>query len=461
MKITESAVKRRMATSVIVIALVVLGIYGLWRLPVNFVPNITYPLIRLCISWPGATPEEIDKDLADPIERQLASVDGLDYLESSSIEGLYTALVNFKYGVDVNVAYQDCLAAMARASKDLPKDIEAPYMIKADPSQLPVVQLTISSDQLDLVKLRTWTEDWLQDRLMAVSGVAGTDIVGGLKREIRVNLDGPALEKHQLSLAGVVKRLRDENVEQFGGRVTVGPREFIARTTGEYSSLEEIRSVILARKDEGKVYVRDVAKVEDANEEVRVITRLDGKPCVKLSVLKQADANTVEVAKAVNRRIQELQPSVPAGIKLGMVENQADYIESAIAGVRNAAFEGAILVILIIYLFLGSWRQVLVMFVALPVTMIVNFGFMKLAGFSLNLFSLGGLVVAISVVLDNSIVVIEKHNAFETQESGCPHGRNRYFRYGRGWTGNCRCHAFVHGDFCPVLADSRTHEPIV
>jgi hydrophobe/amphiphile efflux-1 (HAE1) family protein len=420
MKITESAVKRRIATGAIVIALVVLGVYGLWRLPVNFVPNITYPLIRLYISWPGATPEEIDKDLADPIERQLAAVDGLDYLESSSIEGLYTALVNFKYGIDVNVAYQDCLAALARASKNLPKDIEAPFMIKADPSQLPVVQLTISSDQLDLVKLRTWTEDWLQDRLMAVQGVAGTDIVGGLKREIRVNLDGKALEKHQLSLAGVVKRLRDENVEQFGGRVTVGPREIIARTTGEYHSLDDIRSVILARKDEGKVYLRDVARVEDANEDVRVITRLDGKPCVKLSVLKQADANTVEVAKAVNRRIQELQPSIPAGIKLGMVENQADYVESAIAGVRNAAIEGAVLVILIIYIFLGSWRQVVVMFIALPVTMVVNFGFMKLAGFSINIFSLGGLVVAISVVLDNSIVVIENITRLKHKNPDAP-----------------------------------------
>jgi hydrophobe/amphiphile efflux-1 (HAE1) family protein len=407
MKITESAVKRRVATSVIVIALVVLGGYGFWRLPVNFVPNITYPLIRVHIWWQGATPEEIDKNLADPIERQLASVDGLDYLESSAIEGMYTALVNFQYGVDISVAYQDALAAMARAARDLPKDIEPPIIIKADPSQLPVVQLTISSDQLDLVKLRTWTEEWLQDRLMAVPGVAGTEIVGGLKREIRVNLDGKALEKYRLSLPGVVKRLRDENVEQFGGRVTVGPREFIARTTGEYRSLDEIGSVILARKDEGKVAVRDVAKVEDANEEVRAITRLDGKPCVKLSVLKQADANTVAVAKAVNRRIQELQPSLPAGIHLGVVENQADYIESALAGVRNAAIEGAILVILIVYAFLGSWRQVVVMFVALPVTMVVNFGFMKLAGFSLNIFSLGGLVVAISVVLDNSIVVIE------------------------------------------------------
>ncbi len=153
--------------------------------------------------------------------------------------------------------------------------------------------------------------------------------------------------------------------------------------------------------------MRDVAGVEDSHEEVRVITRLGGKPCVKLSVLKQADANTVEVAKAVSKKIKDLESGLPAGVRLGMVENQADYIEAALTGVRNAAIEGAILVILIVYLFLGSWRQALVMALALPITMILNFGLMKLAGFSLNIFSLGGLVVAIAVVLDNSIVVIE------------------------------------------------------
>ncbi len=407
MRITDSSVKRRIATSVIAAALVVLGAYGLWKLPVNFLPDIVYPLIRVHIYWTGATPEEIDKNLADPIERQLASVEGLDYLESSAIEGMYTALVNFQYGVDVNVAYQDVLAAMARAARNLPKDIEPPIVIKADPSQLPVVQLTVSSDQWDLVKLRTWTEDWLQDRLMAVPGVAGTEVVGGLKREIRVNLDQLGLEKHQLTLNGVVKRLRDENLEQFGGRVTVGPREYIARTMGEYSSLDQIKQVILARKDQDKVYVRDVAKVEDSSEEVRVITRLGGKPCVKLSVLKQADANTVEVAKAVSGKLKDLEPGLPAGVRLGMVENQADYVEAALTGVRNAAIEGAILVILVIYLFLGSWRQVVVMLFALPTTILINFGLMKLAGFSLNIFSLGGLVVAIAVDLDNSIIVIE------------------------------------------------------
>ncbi len=407
MRITTYAVRQRIATWVITIALVVLGIYSFMLLPVNFLPDITYPLIKVHVWWRGATPEEISTNIADPLEQQMAMVDNLDYLESSSIEGMYTLLANFKYGVNVDVAYQDALAAMARVARKLPKDIDPPVIFKADPSQLPVVQLTISSDSWDLTKLRTWTENWLQYQLQAVPGVAGTDIVGGLKREIRVHLDPNAVEKYGLTLPAVMKRLSEEKLEQFGGRLTVGRREVIARTMGEYRSLDDIRKVVLANGGPGKIYLKDVAQVEDAHEEVRVITNLGGKPAVKLSVLKQADANTVEVARAVTKRIDQLMPSIPAGVKLGMVENQADYVSAALNGVRNAAVEAAVLVILIIYLFLGSWRHVWVLLLALPITLIINFSLMKLGDFSLNIFSLGGLVVAIGVVLDNSIVVLE------------------------------------------------------
>ena len=420
MNSTQYAVRRRVAASVIVLAFIVLGLYGLRNLPVNFLPEVTYPLIKIHIWWRGATPEEIDKNLADPIERQMATVDNLDFLESSSIEGMYTLQVNFRYGVDIDVAYQDAMAAMARVARQLPKDIDPPVIIKADPSQLPVVQLTISSDKQDLVKLRTWTEDWLQDQLLASPGVAGTEIVGGLKREIRVRVDNEALEKYNLPLSLVINRLREENIEQFGGRVTSGPREFIARTVGEYRTLDEIRDVVLLQNDGAKIRLADVGEVADAHEEVRVITRMNGKPCVKLNVLKQADANTVEVANAVNDRISDLAPSIPGDIKIEMVENQAFYVSSALNGVRNAAFEAAILVILVIYLFLGSWRQVLVMLLALPITLILNFGLMKLAGFSLNIFSLGGLVIAIGVVLDNSIVVIENVTRLKHVSAGEP-----------------------------------------
>jgi len=407
MKITAITVRKRMATSLIIISLVVLGLYGLLWLPVDFLPDITHPLVRVIVYWRGATPEEIITSLADPIERQVATVDGLDYLESSSIEGMYLLEANFQYGTDIDAAYQDVLAAMSRAARQLPKDIDAPVMFKADPSQLPMAQLVISSDFWDMVKLRTWTDNWLKDQILTVPGVGGTEIVGGLKREIHVHLDPEALEKHGLSLSTVVNRLNQENIEQFAGRITSGPREIIARTMGEYRTLDEIQSIMLARNGQAKVYLRDIARVEDDHEEVRVITRLGGKPSVKLSVLKQADKNTVEVAKAVRQKIQTLLPTLPGGVRVEMVENQADYIEAAVAGVRNAGLEAAALVIFVIYLFLGSWRQVLVMVLALPITLILNFALMKMAGFSLNIFSLGGLVVAIGVILDNSIVVLE------------------------------------------------------
>ena len=407
MKITALAVKRRIATAAIVITLIILGGYGLWQLPTNFLPDMTYPMIKVYIYARGATPEELNVNIADPVERQMASVDGLDYLESSSIEGMYTLTANFQYGVPIDTAYQDALAAMARVARKLPKDIDPPIVFKADPSQLPVIQLTVSSDQMDLVKLRTWVDKWLQNQIISVPGVAGTDITGGLKREILIHLDNAALEKYGLSLSAVTKRLQEENIDQFGGRVTVGAREFIARTVGEYRSLDEIRSVVLKSGETGKVYLKDVAKVEDGHEETRVITRLGGKPCVKLSVLKQADANTVEVAKAVERKIAELAGSLPGDVRLGIVENQADYVTASLNGVRNAAVEAAVLIILVVYLFLGSWRQVLIMMLVLPITLIINFILMKLAGFSLNIFSLGGLVVALGVVLDNAIVVVE------------------------------------------------------
>jgi HAE1 family hydrophobic/amphiphilic exporter-1 len=407
MKVTDYAVRRRLATSAMVLALVVLGLYGLWRLPVDYLPNITYPLVKIQIKWPGATPEEIDTDIADPVERLMSTVDRLDYLESSSIEGLYNLNVYFEYGADVDVAFQDALAALTRAQQQLPKDIEAPYVFKADPSQLPVMQLTVSSDRWNPVELRDWADNWLQDRILAVRGVAGTEVVGGLEREIRILLDPAAMEKHRLSLDAVIKKVAAENVEQTAGRVTVGTKEIIARTMGEYSNLDDIRTVVVAGEGHQKVYLRDIAQVIDGHEEARLITRFNGRESVKISVLKEAEANTVRTAEAVARLLGDLKAELPAGLQLDYVEDQAVYVKQALTGVRNAATAAAVLLIIVVYLFLGSVRQVIVMAIALPLTLVLNFGLMKLAGFSLNIFSLGGLVVAIGVVLDNSIVVVE------------------------------------------------------
>ncbi|MBA2882187.1 hydrophobe/amphiphile efflux-1 (HAE1) family protein [Desulfosalsimonas propionicica] len=407
MKITAYAVSRRLAAGAIAAALVVLGLYGLWRLPVDYLPDITYPLVKIQIQWPAAMPGEIDTEIADPVERLMATVDRLDYLESSSMEGIYSLDVHFEYGADIDVAFQDVLAALTRAEQHLPDDIEAPYVFKADPSQLPVMQLTVSSDQWDPVRLRDWADNWLQDRILAVRGVAGTEIIGGLEREIRIELDPAAMEKHRLSLNDIIDHVGAENLELTGGRITEGPREIIARTMGEYETLEDIGSVVLIRDEHRKVFLRDIARVTDSHEDQRVITRFNGGQCVKISVLQEAEANTVQTADNVARLLEELKPELPEGLRIGYVEDQAVYVRQALTGVRNAAIAAAVLLIIVVYLFLGSARQVLIMVIALPLTLVLNFGLMKLAGFSLNMFSLGGLIVAIGVVLDNSIVVVE------------------------------------------------------
>lgn len=418
MKLTHYAVHRRLATCAIVVALVVLGIYGFWHIPVDYLPNITYPLVKVQIKWPGATPDEIDTDIADSVERLMATVDRLDYLKSSSIEGMYSLDVYFEYGADIDIAFQDVLAALTRAEQNLPEDIEAPYVFKADPSQLPVMQVTVSSDRWSPVKLRDWTDNWLQDRILAVRGVAGTEIIGGLEREIRILLDPVAMEKHKISLDSVIKRIVAENVELTGGRVTVGPKEIIARTLGEFSNLEDIRAVVVAGEEHQKVYLGDIAEVIDSHEDVRIMTRFNRAECVKISVLKEAESNTVQVAEGVNQLLQELKSAVPEGVKFDYVEDQAVYVKQALTGVRNAAIAAAVLLVIVVYLFLGSIRQVIVMIIALPLTMVLNFGLMKLADFSLNIFSLGGLVVAIGVVLDNSIVVVENISRLRREQPG-------------------------------------------
>ncbi|BDV01881.1 cation transporter [Thermodesulfomicrobium sp. WS] len=404
----KTAISRRVSTAILALGLAIFGALNLNMLPVDFLPSVKYPLIKLSIVWPGATPEDIDRNLADPIERQLSSVDGLDFLSSSSMEGLYQLDVNYRYGVDIDVAYQDTLAAFARSSKDLPPDIEAPVIIKADPSQLPIVQAVFASESMSLTELRTWIDSWLTQRLLAAGGVAAVDVAGGLKREIRILVDTDKLERHGLSLDVVERRLKEENLQRVGGRVTGGQRETIVRTMGEFTGMEAIRDLVLVRGEgEARVRLRDVAQVEDSHEEVRLITRLNGKPAVKVNIIKQADANTVQTVRNVERRLAELAPSFPADIRYTLVENQADYINDSIKGVRNTALEALALVVLVLFLFLGNPRQVLIIAIALPFALLVNFFLMRLAGFSLNIFSLGGLVVAIGVLPDASIIVVE------------------------------------------------------
>lgn len=410
MKLAAIAINRPVAVTVLTIAAIVGGWFSLTQLEVNYLPNISYPMVKIHVWWRGATAEDIENNVADPIEQVVSTVDNLDYIESSSIEGMYTLLANFSYGVNVEVAFQDVVAAMGRVTKNLPKDIDPPVVIKADPSQLPALEVMITSDRHDWLFLRQWADEWLVDRLATVKGTAGAEVVGGLEREIRVHLNPERLQAYGLSADKVAKALYEENLETFAGRITIEPREITARTMGEFESVEEIEDVVVALRDDTQpIYIRDIAKVEDANAEMRIGTHFNGQKCIEFKVLKQYAANAVAVAEGVKLKLEELQQrgDIPEGINFSYIEDDSVYVRNAVSSVKDSAILAAILVVIVVYLFLGKWRQVIVMMVALPVTLLANFAIMKAANFSINVFSLGGLVVALGVILDNSIVVLE------------------------------------------------------
>lgn len=408
MKLSIVAIQRPAATIILMAAVAVVGILGYSQLPTNLLPDITYPLVKVYVTWRGATPEEIEDNIATVIERKIATVDNLDYLESQCTEGLYTLLVNFDYSADRDIAYQDVLAKMGLVRKLLPRDAEEPLIIKADPAQLPVMDLLITSESMDLTKLRTWVENYLQDQFVSVYGTAGTDVSGGLKREIRVHLQQEKLQGYGITLDKVLQRLRDENIELLGGRVTSERKDFIVRTVGEFQNVADIRNVIVSTTPNGQtVLLQDVASVSDAHAVQRLKTKLGPVEGVKLSVFKQVGANTVEVSDRVRQRLEELRTVLPPTVKMEVIYDQADYIRSAVAGVRDAALIAAVLVVLVTAFFLSGWRRVLTIVLTLPVTLLGTFFFMWILGYSVNILSLGGLIVAITVLLDNAVVVLE------------------------------------------------------
>ena len=418
MKISDISIKKPISVLVLMVAVWVIGFVALTRLPINLLPDITYPLIKVYINWRGATPEEIEDNIAEVVEQKVATVDGLDYLESQCTEGLYTLLVNFGYDVDRDVAYQDVLAKMGLVRKNLPKDADEPLIFKADPSQLPVMDLIITSDEWDMVKLRTWVENYLQLQFVAVEGSAGTEVSGGTKREIRAYLNPHKIQALGITLERIASRLKEENLELAGGRVTTERKEYTVRTTAYYRNIREIENVIISSDKYGRsVYLKDIAEVKDTGDIQRVFTRLNKTEGVKLSIFKQAQANTLDVERGVQEKIRELAGLLPPHIHIGVIYNQATYIRSANQGVRSAAVLAGILVVLVTVVFLSGWRRVLIILLTLPLNLLGAFFFMKIFNFSINILSLGGLVVSFTVILDNSIVVLENIARLQSEKN--------------------------------------------
>jgi len=421
MKLTIQSIKRPAGTIMLMIVLIALGIAGFLRLPTNMLPDITYPMVKVYVYWQGATPEQIENEVASVIERKMATVDNLDYIESTSEEGVYTLLVNFDYSVNRDVAYQDVLAKMGLIKKELPQGILEPVVFKADPSQLPVVEILVSSDNMNLTQLRTWIDNEFQEQFASVKGSAGTALSGGMMREIRVHIDPLKLQGYDISLQQIIDRLSKENIDMVGGRMLTDTRDYLVRTYGEFQSLSEIENLIIRKSgNNGQVLLKDVASIENHHALQRIRTKYNGKEGVRISIFKQAEANAVTVSDLIKDRMETLRQELPPSIHIDLIYDQAEYVRLATNGVRDAMLLAALLVTLVTAFFLSGWRRVLSLVFSLPVTILGTFFLMELFGFSINIFTLGGLVVAMTVVLDNSVVMLENITRIQETEFNTP-----------------------------------------
>jgi hydrophobe/amphiphile efflux-1 (HAE1) family protein len=421
MKLTIQSIKRPAGTIMLMIVLMVVGFAGFFRMPTNILPDVTYPLVKVYVYWSGATPEQIENEVATIIERKIATVDNLDYIESTSEEGVYTLLINFDFSVNRDVAYQDVLAKMGQVKKELPAGIQEPVILKADPSMLPVVEILVSAENLNLTQLRTWVENEFQEEFASVKGSAGTALSGGMMREIRVHIDPLKLQGYNITLQEITNRLQKENIDMVGGRMVTNTRDYIIRTYGEFQSLKEIENLILRKANgNGQVLLKDVARIEDHHNLQRIRTKYNEKEGVRISIFKQADANAVTVSDLIAERMEVLRKELPPTTHIDMIYDQAEYVRLATNGVRDAMLLAALLVTLVTAFFLSGWKRVLSLVLSLPVTLLATFFFMEMLGFSINIFTLGGLVVAMTVVLDNSVVMLENITRIQETEPNTP-----------------------------------------
>jgi HAE1 family hydrophobic/amphiphilic exporter-1 len=406
------------------VAIVLFGMVSLSRLKLNLLPDISYPTVTVRTELTGAAPVEIENLLTKPIEEAVGVVRNVRLVRSVSRSGQSDVTIEFLWGTDMDIAGID-----VREKLDvlfLPLEAERPLLLRFDPSSEPIVRIGLlntetegadtAASEASLKALRRLAEDRIKADLEAQEGTAAVKVSGGLEDEIQIRVDQQKLSQLGISINQVANRIRAENVNLSGGRLEEGNQRFLVRTLNEFQSVDEFRDAIVAYVDDRPVYLRDVATVERGHKDREAITRVRGQESVELAVYKEGDANTVQVARRIDQRLASLRDTLPDNIELVKVYDQSTFISSAVDNVRIAAILGGLIAIFVLYGFLRDSRATTIVGIAIPVSVIGTFLLMYTNDISLNIMSLGGIALAVGMLVDNSIVVLE--NIVRKKEQG-------------------------------------------
>ncbi|WP_341731064.1 efflux RND transporter permease subunit [Microcoleus sp. EPA2] len=410
--ISAIAIRRHIGTLMLTLAIIVVGIFYITQLPVDLLPSITYPRISVRLDAPGVSPEVAVDEITRPLEQGLSATEGVTQVFSRTREGQVSVDLFFRPGGDINQALNDATASVNRIRNRLPDTVESPTLFKFDPSQQPVYEFALTSDSRQGVDLRVFADDELAREINVIPGVASVDVSGGVQEEIQVNIDLNRLQSLGVNLNDVFNALRSRNLDTSGGRLRQESNEPLTRTVGRFKTAAEINNIsfqISGSNPPKRVYLRDFATVNDGTEEQRVKVFLNQKPAVKISILKQPDANTITVVDGVKNRLKEMQDSglISADMKVVTTLDESRFIRNSLADVANAGISGAVLAAIAVLFFLGSLRQTLIISLTIPLCTLAAIILMRLFGLSLNLFSLGGLALGIGQAIDTSVVILE------------------------------------------------------
>ena len=405
MSIPRLAIHRPITMFMISAVVTLLGLISLTRLPVDLMPDVSFPSITVRVNYQGVGPLEMEELVTRPIEQAVSAVAGLERLESTSSEGNSRVTLNFVWGTDLAEAADDVRSRIDRVRARLPEDADPPTIFKFDSTTMPILQVGVEGD-FDAVELRELAENQLAQRLERVPGVAAVTVDGGLRRQIHVELSNEKITALNLSVDRVVNLLRNENQNIPLGEVDEGDSTYLLRSQGQFSSLNDISNLVVLTKDGVPVYMRDIAQVKDSTEDRRAFMRINGRPGVRMRVQKQSGENTVAIAHGVKAEVERINREVP-GVRLQVINDTSVFIERAIHNVQEHAIVGSILVILIIFAFLRDWRATLIVSTSIPISVIGTFALLYFAGFTLNTMTFGGLALGIGMIVDAAIVVLE------------------------------------------------------
>jgi hydrophobic/amphiphilic exporter-1 (mainly G- bacteria), HAE1 family len=414
MKFSRFAVNHPVFTIMSVLIVMILGGISLSRLPIDLMPDITYPTLSVSTTYENASPREIEELITRPIEEAMSAVPGVEQVTSVSAEGQSQVRVSFTWATDLDAAANDVRDRLDRVAPRLPDEAERPLLRKFDLASFPILFLGASS-KLDPVQMRLIIDEQIKYRIERLPGVASLDVAGGLDREIHVNLYADKIKALGIPLDQILQRIRAENVSVPAGTIERGRMDVTLRTPGEYTDLEELRNTVIAMRSGVPIQLKEIADVEDSWQKVRRIVKVNGRPGVRMAVLKQSGMNTVEVARGVLREIEKINQDFPQ-IHITPIIDTSDYIKRAINNVGTSILYGGILAVLVLFLFLRNVRSTMVVATAIPISVIATFTLMYFGGFTLNLMTLGGLALGVGMLVDSAIVVLE--NIFRLNEGG-------------------------------------------